>query len=88
MKKKTIAALLAVTVFATWYGCNGADTPPEYEVNVWTATSAEKLMRDVDYSARYGAKTLTIDAFRNEYESAQILIIPKTDAPTNCGSGY
>ena len=74
MKKKIISALLAVTVFATWYGCNSAKAPPEYAVNVWTATSAEKLMRDVDYSARYSSKTLTIDAFKNEYESAQILI--------------
>lgn len=52
----------------------------ENNVAVWTATGTEKIFKESDYSARYGNKTLEIKAFRNEYESAQIVISPSTSA--------
>ena len=47
------------------------------KVEVWTAYGTEKILRDLDYSSRYNDDTLTINAFRNEYESAQIIISPE-----------
>ena len=74
MKKKSITTLLAVSVLLSCYGCNDKKAETVHKVDVWTAASTEKLMRDVDYSARYGEDTLTIKAFKNEYESAQIVV--------------
>ncbi len=74
MKKRILALFVAAAAFLPTFGCNQGEETPEYKVTVWTATGTEKLMRDVDYSSRYGASALTINAFRNEYESAQIMI--------------
>ena len=49
------------------------------QTQVWTAYGTEKILADVDYSDRYDGKTLTIKAFRNEYESAQIILTPDAD---------
>ena len=81
MKKRTIASVLSVCMLFTAYACEtetGEETQP-VEVNVWTEGGTEKLLRDTDYSSRYGNGTLTIKAFRNEYESAQIMISGDSD---------
>lgn len=73
MKKKAVISMLLALIFCGACACNQPeDALPAVEV--WTATGTEKLMRDMDYSARYGQDTLTIKAFRNEHESAQIMI--------------
>ena len=71
--KLLVALLLASTLFSS---CS-PQTMVEQDigtVNVWTASATEKLLQDVDYSSRYSSKALEISAFRNEYESAQIMI--------------
>ena len=74
MKKKTIASAILVGVLLFGYACNDENKPKAIEIDVWTAKGTEKLLRDVDYSSRYNDETLTIKAFKNEYESAQIMI--------------
>ena len=74
MKKKAITSVLVASMLLSVYGCNGEPKEKNYPVEVWAATGTEKLMRDVDYSARHNEETLTIKAFKNEYESAQIMI--------------
>lgn len=50
------------------------------KANIWTASGTEKIMPSIDYSSRYADnKILSIRAFRNEYESAQIIITPDKD---------
>ncbi len=49
------------------------------ELRVWAARSTEKIIQGVDYSDRYGDKTLRLHAFRNEEESGQIILSPKVD---------
>ncbi len=70
----SIATIMAVNAFA----CN----KPKEEtgnIEVWTAYGTEKILREIDYSKRYSEDVLTINAFRNEYESAQIIISPDID---------
>lgn len=74
--KKPLILLLTASVFTCAAGCD-QESPVVNEVNVWTATGTEKLLRDTDYSVRYDNDTLEISAFRNEYESAQIMISSK-----------
>lgn len=50
------------------------------ETKVWTAYGTEKILQDVEYSDRYDNKVLEIGVFRNEYESAQIIITPSESA--------
>lgn len=72
MKKRVwTSLLLAGVLFAS---CAPDNQETIYEVNVWTATGTEKLLRDVNYSNRHGDSSLSIKAFKNEYESAQIVI--------------
>lgn len=52
------------------------------DATVWCASGTEKILRDTDYSARYGADTLEIAAFRNENEAAQIIV------SGDAGTGY
>ena len=51
----------------------------EETASVWTATGTERILGDADYSARQQSKMLEIGAFKNEYESAQIIVSAKTD---------
>ena len=63
---------------------NAGENPNEpsetLATKVWTASGAEKFLRETDYSARHGEKTLKINAFKNEYESSQIVITSGVDA--------
>ena len=72
MKNKVWISLLATSMLFT--SCVFEPEETIYDVNVWTATGTEKLLRDVDYSARHSDTSLSIKAFKNEYESAQIVI--------------
>lgn len=74
MKKKSIISVLLAAVLFSACACNTPDEDTAHSVEVWTAKGTEKLLRDVDYSSRYGTTTLSIKAFKNEYESAQIMI--------------
>lgn len=80
--KKTLICLLIVASCFT-AACGGsAQTPVITEstvVHVWTASGAEKIMRDTDYSDRYNSTSLDIAVFRNEYEAGQIIISPEFD---------
>lgn len=74
-KKRFIPAAMALAFLVSACGCGGkGDVTPTGEINVWTASGTEKLLRDVDYSSRYETNELKLSAFRNEYESAQIMI--------------
>ena len=74
MKKKAIIGVLVASMFLSVYGCGEEQAKENYPVEIWTAAGTEKLMRDVDYASRHNEETLTIKAFKNEYESAQIMI--------------
>lgn len=62
--------------------CSKRGTTPDqggvsaFNAAVWTASGAEKILRNTDYSARHEEKNFQITAFKNEYESAQIIITP------------
>lgn len=77
MKKKLIGLIACCFAVFTMVGCDTGDTKAHTpNVTVWTALGTEKIMQGTDYSARHSEKTLTIKAFRNEYESAQIILTP------------
>ncbi|MBQ7913309.1 MAG: DUF4091 domain-containing protein [Clostridia bacterium] len=88
MKKlfKSILALsLTAMVGGGVAGCSDSSNAKDGESGssaktaVWTAYGTEKILADVDYSDRHDEKTLQIKAFRNEYESAQIILTPNKD---------
>ncbi len=83
--KKIIALSLTTVVGGSFIGCSndskqsndsgdGGKLPSA--TAVWTAYGTEKILADVDYSARHDENAFTIKAFRNEYESAQIVLSP------------
>ncbi len=81
MKRKITAILLSLATALPLFACS-EKTPTltaEQTADVWTATGTERILGDLDYSARYGSKNLTISAFKNEYESAQIIISAKAN---------
>ncbi len=53
-------------------GTDGGKTAAN--ITVWTARGTERIRKNDDHSDRYDDKTLTINAFRDEYESAQIIL--------------
>ncbi len=55
----------------------GESTLPEnVDATVWTADGTEKFLQNQIYSNRYTNTTLTYNVFKNETESAQIMITP------------
>ena len=64
MKKKIIASVACALAALSMIGCD---------------TGTEKIMQGTDYSARHASKTLSIKSFKNEYESAQIVLTPNGD---------
>lgn len=74
--RKIIAMAVAVACVSTslsvFTACDGKSSAAT--VNVWTASGTEKIMRATDYSSRYENNNLEFGVFRNEYESAQIII--------------
>ena len=73
---KRIATLcIAAALLFSFAGCLPRKSGSDVKVAVWTAGSAEKFMRDEDYSARYAeGAVLGFDVMRNETESAQIML--------------
>ena len=80
MGRKILSVLLASGVGLSFMsGCKETSEPFVESVEVWTVSGTEKILRDVDYSTRYADKTFSISAFKNEYESSQIVISTNTD---------
>ena len=75
---RRLSALLGSALLLGATACGGGKIEGENEpvapTAVWSAYGTEKILQELDYSARHGEKTLKISAFRNEYESAQIVI--------------
>ncbi len=65
------ALMLGVTACGDSSSGNKKSAAP---TKVWAAYGTEKILQELDYSARHDEKTLRISAFRNEYEAAQIVI--------------
>ena len=80
---KRLIALLCCLSMLPLSACgdtpNGPTADPAGQTVVWTASGAEKFMRDADYSAYHSSKTLKISAFRNEREAAQMMITAAAD---------
>ncbi len=74
MKKKIIAIVVAVLMIFSLTACGDNQNGSKGIANVWTASGTERLLGNVDYSSRYGSTSLSIEAFKNEYENAQIII--------------
>lgn len=77
---RIICLISSISLFS-FFSCaktNDEDTN-ESQAEIWTASGTEKILRDWDYSDRYDNDTLEIKAFRNENESAQIIITPNAD---------
>lgn len=75
--RKAFVLLFATMLAFIPCGCDNGKA--EEKFSVWTAYGTEKILQSYDYSARTEEKTLTINAFQNEYESAQIIISAETD---------
>ncbi len=78
MKKRITALIMGITLAFSCVACSkdkgGEDPAEEVHVAVWTATGMEKILQREDYTSRVESKTLSISAFRNEYEAGQIII--------------
>lgn len=83
--RNIIALSLTVVVGGSFIACSKESKQSNESVDVgqlpsatavWTAYGTEKILADVDYSARHGENSFAIKAFRNEYESAQIVLSP------------
>lgn len=91
MKKFTTAALavlLGASVFLG--GCTGGSTVSDVKTTVRIANSADKILQSYDTSTTEGEAfkarfegmlkdTFSIKAYRNEYESAQLILTPDKD---------
>lgn len=77
--KKMIAVCMASALLLT--SCAGdPDTEDLFvpgEVKLWTAYGTEKIIQDKTYER--DSSTLVIKAFKNEYESGQIILTPDYD---------
>lgn len=76
--KKFMFLSLSIIVCCGAMSCGKKDVE-EKNIEIWTATGLEKILKDEDYSSRYDTKTFSIEVFRNEYESGQIIISPNTN---------
>lgn len=81
LKKFTrrFGGVLGSVLLLSTTACGGAGNGNKGEepigpTKVWSAYGTEKILQESDYSARHEQKTLKISSFRNEYESAQIVI--------------
>lgn len=89
MKKRLLGFLemfLCIVIISSLFtGCVSSgkqdNEEEEFSANVWTASGTEKIIQNVDYTEKYNEKTLKIDAVRNEYESAQIIISSSKTVP-------
>ncbi len=75
--KHKIAAILLSAVTLALYGCGSGANANENaakNVKIWTAIGTEKILQNKTYDRN--EQTLKISAFKNEYESAQIILSP------------
>lgn len=72
--KKILAFALSGALLFGLCACGGKT---ENHVEVWTCSSNTKVLRGRQYDT--GGKTFSIRAFRNESESAQIILSPERD---------
>ncbi len=90
MKRRITALMMGMALSFSCFACvgQGSDTPPTGEVNVdvWTATGMEKILKEENYTQRYDNKTLSIAAFRNENEAGQIIISADGEKKANVNS--
>lgn len=82
MKKLTSFILSALVVFS-FVACddtlnNELTELNKEDVKVWTTQGTEKILQDVTYLNRTD-NVVEVDAFKNEYESGQIIISAKKD---------
>lgn len=78
--KNLVIYVLSCALCFTYVSCQKVSALSTEDFSVWTASGNEKILADKDYSARYNEKVFTLSAFRNEYESSQIIISAKADA--------
>ena len=83
--KRLISLNMCLILFSAAACSDGGEDSGKKEENalqtaVWTASGAEKILRNTDYSDRHDESEFKITAFKNEYESAQIIITPSADA--------
>ena len=78
--KNLVIYVLSCALCFTYVSCQKVSALSTKDFSVWTASGNEKILADKDYSARYNEKVFTLSAFRNEYESSQIIISAKADA--------
>ncbi len=77
---KVIAVCMCLVLSFGIVACkDNTGGPKDNDITVWTAYSSEKILQNFDYSHRYASKTLKINAFKNEWEGAQIMFTPKYD---------
>ncbi len=74
--KKIIAPILAVVFTFGLAGCGG-NTAKENDVTVWTCSANTKVLQALEYDG--SECKFKIGAFKNESESAQIIISPTED---------
>ena len=72
--KKVLSVLLAGVLLGGLCACGGKS---ENKVEVWTCSSNTKVLRGREYET--DSKIFSVRAFRNESESAQIILSPEKD---------
>ena len=77
MKKKVTAIVLSLITAFGFASCQDEPATAEEMANVWATTGTERVLGDLDYSMRHDETALHINAFKNEYESAQLIISAK-----------
>ena len=77
--KKILATTLAFSFLLSAVACNGEGSglPVTGNVKVCTTHSLEKVLQNKEYNS--GELKLKMDAFKNEYEAAQIIMTPDYD---------
>ena len=74
MKRITLVLLCFIMVFGM-FGCHSPKS--ENHLEIWTAPGTKKILKDISYDSLFENKKLEIGVFRNEYESAQIILTPE-----------
>ena len=75
--KKIVTVLTVAFLMFSAFGCGGSKTSGKNDVTVWTCSANTKILRDASYDMQ--TRELEINAFKNESESAQIIITPTDD---------
>lgn len=90
MKKKLLAAMLAFCLALCGVGCNDKEKSGAANTSVFAVSSGDKILQSYDVSTAAGAalkkdaeskrkQTVEISAYKNEYESKQILFTSDKD---------